>query len=94
MTLDHFNKYILPQTPEVIYLLRFEEITPFGKTYYNGISYIDFEGDNEDECKPTLITEEPVDESNAEIVGYVDIQEFNLAIMAIMANSIKRRYDL
>lgn len=94
MTLEQFNNDVLSKNPEAIYLLRFEQLTPFGKAYFNGISYMEFTDEYEDEYKPTLITEEPVEEDYVEVIASVNIQEINLAAMTIIANSIRRRYDL
>lgn len=95
MTIKEFNKDVLAKTPEAIFVVRFEQITPFGNDYFNGVSYMEFIDDYyEEEQRPALITEQPIEEDYVEVVGYVNIQEINLATMAIIANSIKRRYDL
>lgn len=94
MTLEQFNSEVLSQNPEAIYVVRFEQKTPFGNDFFNGVSYMEFTDDYEDEQRPALITEQPIEEDYVEVVGYVNIQEMNLAAMAIIANSIKRRYDL
>lgn len=94
MTLDEFNKDVLAKTPEAIFVVRFKQITPFGNDYFNGVSYMEFTDDYEEEQRPALITEQPIEEDYVEVVGYVNIQEINLAAMAIIANSIRRRYDL
>lgn len=94
MTLEQFNKDVLSKTPEAIFVVRFEQITPFGNDYFNGVSYMEFTDDYEEELRPALITERPIEEDYVEVVGYLNIQEMNLAAMAIIANSIRRRYDL
>ena len=94
MTLEQFNNEVLAQNPEAIYLLRFEQLTPFGKAYFNGISYMEFTDEYEEEYRPALITEKPIEEDYVEVIASVDIQEINLAAMTIIANSIRRRYDL
>lgn len=94
MTLEQFNKEVLSKTPEAIFVVRFEQITPFGNDYFNGVSCMEFTDDYGDEQRPALITEQPIEEDYVEVVGYVNIQEMNLAAMAIIANSIRRRYDL
>lgn len=100
MTLEEFNKDVLAKTPEAIFVVRFEQKTPFGNDFFNGVSYMEFTDDYigeypcEDEQRPALITEQPIEEDYVEVVGYVNIQEINLATMAIIANTIKRRYDL
>ncbi len=94
MTLEQFNTEVLSRTPEAIFVVRFEQKTPFGNDYFNGVSYMVFTDEYEDEQRPALLTEQPIEEDYVEVVGYVNIQEMNLAAMAIIANSIKRRYDL
>ena len=94
MTLEQFNNEVLAKTPEAIFVVRFEQITPFANDYFNGVSYMEFTDDYEDEQRPALITEQPIEEDYIEVVGYVNIQEMNLAAMTIIANSIRRRYDL
>lgn len=94
MTLEQFNNEVLAKTPEAIFVVRFEQKTPFGNDYFNGVLYMEFTDDYEDEQRPALITEQPIEEDYVEVIGYVNIQEMNLAAMAIIANSIRRRYDL
>lgn len=94
MTVEQFNNDVLNQTPESIFVVRYKQKTPFGNSYFNGISYMEFSDDYEDGNHHVIITEQPFEEEYVEVVGYVNIQEINLAAMAIIANSIRRRYDL
>lgn len=92
MYLSDFYDTVLEDHPTSIFVVRFEEETPYGKGYSNGIVYWDAEQD----C-PSIILEEPwtyEDEGSIQVVGYVDIQEINLATIAIISNSLKRRYDI
>lgn len=92
MYLSDFNDTVMSDYPESIFIVRIEEDTPYGTAYTNGIVYRESESENN-----TLITEQPLEEteeSRIKIAGYVDIQEINLATIAIISNSIKRRYDI
>lgn len=90
INLSEFNETVLDENPTGIYIVRFEDDTPYGKGWFNGVV---FNVAGEDEI--TVITEDERDDLDTlDIVGWVDIKEINLATMTIIANSIKRRYDL
>lgn len=90
INISQFNETVLNENPEGIYVLRFEENTPFGKGYFNAVIYLD-----PDTEEPSIISEQEIENiTTLDIVGWVDIKEINLATMTIIANSIKRRYDL
>lgn len=87
INLSEFNETVLDENPTGIYVVRFEEDTPFGKDWFNGVVYNDSE-----ENEIIVITEvERNDLDTLDIIGWVDIKEINLAIMTIIANSIRRR---
>lgn len=90
---QEFINTVLAENPESIYIARFEiekrNNTSTGK-YINAIIYI-----SPDTEEPEVLSEEPINDIDTHLIlGWVDIQEFNLATMTIIANSIKRRYDL
>ena len=90
---QEFINTVLADNPEGIFIARFEIVkrdsTSTGK-YINAIIYI-----SPDTEEPEVLSEEPINDiGNHLILGWVDIKEINLATMTIIANSIKRRYDL
>lgn len=91
---QEFINTVLSENPEGIYIARFEikNKKHNGKAdkYINAIIYI-----SPDTEEPEVISEEPINDIDTHLIlGWVDIKEVNLATMAIIANSIRRRYDL
>lgn len=91
---QEFINTVLAENPEGIYIARFEIEIKKRKTeakkYINAIIYI-----SPDTEEPEVLSEEPINDiGNHLILGWVDIKEINLTTMTIIANSIKRRYDL
>ena len=83
-----FTDTVLDENPEGVYVVRFE--IEMHKHYINAVVFL-----APDTEEPEIISEEDLpDIEQYPIAGWVDIKEINLATMTIIANSIKRRYDL
>ena len=91
---QEFINTVLNDNPEGIYIARFEvelqKRKGEAKKYINAIIYI-----SPDTEEPEVLSEEPINDIDIHLIlGWVDIKEINLATMTIIANSIRRRYDL